>query len=119
DIREPWQRRLADLKTQLNDLRGVYGPEHPAVVQQQRRINDARPEPPELARLRTEERNLATRIKSASEAVGDGETRLVAVGGGRAVDTDELSAVSLTSDRDPPELVAAKDRLRVATSKYN
>src|SRR5690606_10689187 len=34
-VRDPWQRRLADLKVQLTDLRGVYGPEHPAVIQQQ------------------------------------------------------------------------------------
>jgi uncharacterized protein involved in exopolysaccharide biosynthesis len=118
-VRDPWQRRLADLKTQLNDLRGVYGPQHPAVVQQQRRISEASAQPRELAALLTDERNLVARIKSSTGQAGLATSRLVPVTGGGSVDTEELSTASLTSDRDPPELVAVKDKLRVATSKFN
>jgi uncharacterized protein involved in exopolysaccharide biosynthesis len=120
-VRDPWQRRLADLKVQLTDLRGVYGPEHPAVIQQQRRIADASVEPSELASLLTEERNLMARIKADAEQSGGGETMLVAVGGGSTmvVDTDEISSAAVDSERDSPELAAAKEKLRVVTAKYN
>ena len=46
---------------------------------------------------------------------------LVAVGGGATtvVDTDEISTAAVDSERDSPELAAAKEKLRVVTAKYN
>jgi len=34
ELETPWQRRLAELKYQLNDMRAIYGPEHPQILAQ-------------------------------------------------------------------------------------
>lgn len=63
DIENPWQRRIAELKFQLSDLRTSYGPEHPAVRQQEAKIQAASVPPPELTSLREKERHLLAELE--------------------------------------------------------
>lgn len=72
EIETPWQRRLAELKFQLTDLRGTYGPEHPIVLQQQAKITEASVPPAELTQLKATERLLITQLESAAAASADG-----------------------------------------------
>jgi len=67
-LEEAWQRRVVDLKFQLNDMRSTYGPEHPLMVQQQARINEVSHPPAELTELREHERKLIAELEIASSA---------------------------------------------------
>lgn len=119
-VQEPWQRRLADLKLQLADLRGVFGPAHPSVVQQEARIREAQVEPPELADLRQKEAELLSKIQSAADSGGGTTvTRRVAVKPAAetvAAANETLDAIALESS---PELAAARSKMMSALSKYN
>ena len=118
---DPWQRRLADLKLQLVDLRGVYGPKHPAVLQQERRIADASQEPPVLAKLRQQEQQLLSQLEEASAPAAGGATRRRV---SRAASGDRLSAEEAAEEsasflEDSPQLAAERSKLMNAVHKYN
>lgn len=66
EIETPWQRRLAEQKFQLNDLRGTYGPEHPLVLQQEAKIRAASDPPADLSVLREQERQILTELENVT-----------------------------------------------------
>lgn len=125
-VSEPWQRRISDLKAQMADLRGVYGPSHPAVIQQEARINEASVEPPELGELRNQEQQLMAELRRSTNA---GDTagavpatgRVMYRGGGsaRSPILERAGALPVRPLEEPPELSAARTKLRNALDKYN
>ena len=54
--------RIAELNRQLSDALVTYRPEHPTVVALKQKLADAQAEPPDLARLRNEERALIDKV---------------------------------------------------------
>jgi uncharacterized protein involved in exopolysaccharide biosynthesis len=114
EIQDPWQRRLTELRLQLGDLKGQYGPAHPGVVQQEARIRDASVEPAELADLRKQEADLLGQIESGSLGESSpGSGRWVPrIGGTAAPSTPQVIV-----DEDPA-VAAARAKLNSAITKY-
>ena len=110
---EPWQRLNAELKFKLTELRASYGPQHPAVRQQEARVSAASLPPPELLDLKQQEQALLASIASfvgeASEA-----TSSRSLGIGPRVPG---AGLRLESDSEDPELDATRVRLNAALDK--
>lgn len=68
ETKEPWQRRLTELKLQLTDLGASYAEKHPLIIHQKARIEEASAPPPELAALKEEESDLLAKIEAFSKA---------------------------------------------------
>ncbi len=119
-VSEPWQRRISELKAQMSDLRGVYGPSHPAVIQQEARINEASIEPPELNELRNQEQQLMAELRRSTTA-GDaaGAPRTYRSPAPRSTGAERSSPLPMRPLEEPPELSAARTKLRNALDKYN
>lgn len=135
EIEGPWRRRQAELKFQLTDLRGTYGPEHPIVIQQQAKIAEAERPPSELGVLRETERQLIAQLENAAKssaaasaegsssmggkATGSalprtaptiaGTARVIASGGG----------LLLAEKDDDPTIAPAKASLAAAIQRYS
>jgi hypothetical protein len=65
---EPWQRRVAEVRYQLTELRTSLGPEHPTVRQQEAKLAAVEVEPADAARLRTEEAMLMASLTQVTPA---------------------------------------------------
>ncbi len=115
DIQSAWQQRLQAVQTQLSELRGVYGPSHPTVLQQVRRVEEASVEPAELAHLREEERRLSSLLRESSSAGpgGANRTQYRGVGGERT----PLPLIAAATDS--PELTTARSQLTARLDSYN
>jgi uncharacterized protein involved in exopolysaccharide biosynthesis len=61
----PYQRRLADLRLQLVELRTNLGPAHPQVLAHEAKIREASTLPAEVAALRNQERELLAQLESS------------------------------------------------------
>jgi capsular polysaccharide biosynthesis protein len=137
EIEAPWQRRLAELKFQLTDLRGTYGPEHPIVVQQSAKIKEASTPPPELAALQAQEANLLAELEGAtraqaeasvsnspSDSANPGKRRTAAVSGPRIFGSSMMTGSTTRSagserERDEdPTVAPAQARLSAAIKRY-
>lgn len=75
EVKEPWQRRLTELKLQLTDLSASYAEKHPLIIHQQARIQEASAPPPELEALKAEEAELLAKIEAYSKNEDEGETK--------------------------------------------
>ncbi|HEY5958743.1 MAG TPA: hypothetical protein VIV60_19415, partial [Polyangiaceae bacterium] len=73
EVEAPWQRRLAELKYQREDLRATYGPEHPVVLQHEAKIREATNPPEELGAVREQEHQVLAQIETASRAAEEPE----------------------------------------------
>jgi uncharacterized protein involved in exopolysaccharide biosynthesis len=109
-IEEPRQQRIAQLEADLARLRLNYTDAHPTVLQAEADLRAARAEPPGLAELRQEERDLVARL-------GSPERRAT-----RTVPGPRGSSASVVVDASPhedePELATAKTKLTAATRRY-
>lgn len=70
DAENEKQKRINDLQVQLNDLRTQYTTVHPAVVAQEKKLEAARQDPPELMQLRAEQRAILDQITKLPDAGG-------------------------------------------------
>lgn len=116
-ILEPWQRRNADLKFQLTELRATLGPEHPTVRAQEAKVQAASEEPTELAALRQREADL---LASFSQVGTTEPARTVVRGGAGAPSATSLAALplrSLTETREDPAVATARARLETILAK--
>jgi uncharacterized protein involved in exopolysaccharide biosynthesis len=111
DVSEPWQRRLAELKFQLTELRTIFGPAHPLVTQQEAKVQAASETPPELARLKEEESSLMERLASAGGNAADAPAPSY-----RRTPSSGPSAVALERNEDP-EVAAARIRVELLLAK--
>jgi len=116
DIQSAWQQRLQAVQTQLSELRGVYGPEHPTVLQQVRRVEEASVEPAELALLREEERRFSSLLRESSSAGTEGAIRTQYRAGG-GVGRTPIPIIAATTDS--PELTTARSQLTSRLESYN
>lgn len=120
ELLEPWQRRSAELRIRLAELRSIYGPEHPLVRQQEAKVAAASETPPELADLKQQEASLMTSLSALGSATGSATTTpsgrkvgsLVAPTGGMQ---SQLRAMLEQSES--PEIAAARARLDSTLSK--
>ncbi len=115
DIQSAWQQRLQAVQTQLSELRGVYGPEHPTVLQQVRRVQEASVEPSELAPLREEERRLSSLLRESSNAAPGGAPRTQY----RGSVGDKTPLPIIAAATDSPELTTARSQLTARLDNYN
>jgi uncharacterized protein involved in exopolysaccharide biosynthesis len=110
---EARQRRLAELRAQLAELRITYASAHPLVLAMEEKIRQAEMVPPELVQMKQAEQAYPRRIKSFFPKKG----------GAHEAPSDLLAAlqgagVAGAEREDDPELVAAKVRLATAVQKY-
>jgi hypothetical protein len=115
-VLEPWQRRTAELKFQLADLRAVYGPAHPTVVTLEAKLRAAAAEPLELLDIRQREAQLKTSIASLA---GGGPVRSGVLGATRAAAAPEAEALreAIGSVVDDPSLAPARLQLEAVLRK--
>jgi len=128
DLEVPWQRRIAELKFQLSDLRATYGPEHPTVLQQEAKIKDASGIPSELQVLRERERQLLSEIeqKSLEEVKSTNEVASVRPSSAAAPQPPTASSRLISADgalliaerEDDPVVAPAKANLTSAIQRY-
>jgi uncharacterized protein involved in exopolysaccharide biosynthesis len=126
DIRDPWQKQLADLKAQMNTLRVTYAEGHPQVVALQNQINEASIKPLELTTLENQERELLAELSQPRAAPS-------ATAPPRPAQASQPPAPTTPSPSgpggatfpwagvrvdEPPEVAAAHEKLVAATSKY-
>lgn len=115
DIQSAWQQRLQAVQTQLSELRGVYGPSHPTVLQQVRRVEEASVEPAELAHLREEERRLSSLLRESPSAAPGGANRTQY----RGVGGERTPSPLIAAATDSPELTTAHSQLTARLDSYN
>jgi uncharacterized protein involved in exopolysaccharide biosynthesis len=114
-IEEPRQQRIAQLEADLSRLRTSYNAAHPAVLQAEADLVAARLEPPQLAELRQEERDLVARLAD----LPGGERRVTrTVPRARGESSGASVVVDASPHEDEPELATAKTKLTAATHKY-
>ena len=106
------RRRLTDLQTELAQKRTIYADAHPAVAQVLQSIAALQEASPQLAALRTEERELQSEYEKLSQR------RSEAAGGDRA---GELTSRRRASDPLEPDVQGeySRTRLRFAMEKYD
>lgn len=111
---EPWQRRSAELKLQLADLRAVYGPQHPSVVALESKVKSAAAEPVELLDVRQRQAELKSSI--ANLAVSSSARPVIASGprGPAEADPSKDIVINLSDD---PALAPARLQLETALRK--
>jgi hypothetical protein len=106
--------RLSTLQSRMAELRNSYGPAHPEIVALDQSIRAMGSDSPRLKDLRIEEAALRTRIAGLG---GSPE-------GGQASSSDPTSAAvagllrGRSEPTEPPDLMYAKSRLKIATSVY-
>ncbi len=128
DLEVPWQRRIAELKFQLSDLRATYGPEHPTVLQQEAKIKDASGVPQELQVLRERERQLLSEIeqKTLEEAKPTNEVATSRSSAASAPQPPAAQSRLISADgalliaerEDDPVVAPAKANLTSAIQRY-
>ncbi|HKP63503.1 MAG TPA: hypothetical protein VJV78_42500 [Polyangiales bacterium] len=128
ELLEPWQRRAAEQRFALAELRATYGPEHPLVRAQEFKVKSANEEPPELRELKSNEATLLaslSEIAIADSDTGSALTRRMRVGttaGGAtsatsaALEVESLRAL-IEREIEDPEVSAARIRLDSVTRK--
>jgi hypothetical protein len=115
-VLEPWQRRTAELKFQLADLRAVYGPAHPSVVQLESKLSAASAEPVELLDIRQQQEQLKANIAHWG-ATGTTRTLRSAAVGGRPADDPEGLRDLIGSAASDPRLAPARLALETVLFK--
>ena len=115
-VQDPWEKHLADLRSELRDMLTVLGPKHPNVQRQQRRIEAAAAAaPPELVELRAKEQQLLAEIKAMTEQPADG--KLVAVHVGSAQKTGDRQSPYVV--KDSATISAEQAKLGRTIDRYN
>lgn len=117
-IEDPWQRRVFDLKAQLQTLRLTYASAHPSVIALEERIRQASVEPAELTALKREEAGLLAQVKQFSPGESKPVDASLMLLGPLVVKTDEVAPAPPQTREDSPELVSVRARLLAAVQKY-
>lgn len=113
-VLEPWQRRAAELKFQLADLRAVYGPAHPNVVQLESKLTAATAEPLELLDVRQRQQQLKA---SMAQWGATGSMRAITTAAGRPGNDPDVLRDLIGSAADDPRLAPARLQLETVLRK--
>lgn len=118
ETKEPWQRRLTELKLQLTDLSATYAEKHPLIIHQKARIEEASVPPPELDALKAEESELLAKIEAFSKAPTDegGAKRTVRVNAPEVAAPTKTGPVRIEQSA---AISAEQAKLITAINKYN
>ena len=122
ELLEPWQRRAAEQRLALAELRGTYGPEHPLVRAQEFKVKVANEEPPELSELKARESALLASLSQIALPAGEHLVRRVRATAGptsatsAALEVESLRAL-IEREIEDPEVSAARIRLDSVTRK--
>ncbi len=118
ETKEPWQRRLTELKLQLTDLSASYAEKHPLIIHQKARIEEASTPPAELDALKTEESELLAKIEAFSKAPTDdgGARRTVRLNAPDAAAPTKSGPVRIEQSA---AISAEQAKLITAINKYN
>jgi uncharacterized protein involved in exopolysaccharide biosynthesis len=112
-------------------LRGTFGPEHPTVLQQEAKIRDASISPPELLRLREDERRILAELDAPisnetqpTKTASSTNQANISSGASQALPTPAKllgsSATLVIAEReDDPVVAPARANLASAIQRYN
>lgn len=114
-VLEPWQRRTAELKFQLADLRAVYGPAHPTVVQLEAKLKAASAEPVELLDIRQRESELRSSMASMAVSLS-GRSGFLSASRAPGEPDDALRGL-ISNAADDPSLAPARMQLEAVLRK--
>lgn len=119
---EPRQQKLAQLNARLARLQLTYTDAHPAVVQVQSEIDEAKVESPELVALKREEQALVARLSDMAAPEPARRAAQLVPRPIAAPVTAPAGGTSLVVDVSPrddePELASAKAKLLASTRRY-
>lgn len=116
---EPRQQHIAELEARRARLLTTYTDAHPEVRQLDSELAVARVESPALATLRKEEQELVAELGAMAAPERPRAAPRAVVRSSAAASSERSSAsAEPAGGEDPPELVAAKERLLVATRRY-
>lgn len=127
ELDEPRQKLLATLRVELTNQRAKYGPAHPTIIELERKIADASVDPPELAKLRAEEAALrASTVEIPAEYDVAPAPKPVPIAAPtpqpvmvpQPVAASPMPLIISSTRDDPPQVVAARNALDVATRRY-
>ena len=116
DMESARTRRVAELQTQLADLRNRYGSAHPEVIATQQSIETLGTDSPQLALLRTETASLRERLLALGPPPAARPTIRGAIPDREALDA-ALAAAPDASEGNP-RLAYAESRLKIAIADY-
>jgi uncharacterized protein involved in exopolysaccharide biosynthesis len=118
DISSIRAQRLSALQTRLTELRGMYGPAHPDVIQTEENIRALSEPSPQIATLSEQEKSI--RDKLAAQGASDVSPTAAAASlepmlARQAL--EQLTRVAVDS-QEAPEVTFARSRLKIATADY-
>jgi uncharacterized protein involved in exopolysaccharide biosynthesis len=115
DLTDSRARRLADLQSQLTELRKTYGPAHPDVRAMERTIASVSGDTPQLVSLRAEEKSIVERLAAlgAPESPTPDPTPSEPMLARAAL--ERLAHSDLVSD---PQAAYAQAQLKMSIDKY-
>jgi uncharacterized protein involved in exopolysaccharide biosynthesis len=113
-VLEPWQRRAAELKFQLADLRAVYGPQHPSVVQLEAKLSAATAEPVELLDIRQQQEQVKASLANWGVT---GSTRTIRTASGKPANDPDALRDLIGTAADDPRLAPARLQLETVLRK--
>jgi hypothetical protein len=113
------KQQLADLNRQLSEALVTYRPEHPTVLAIKQKIAAAKADPPELVRLRGEERALIDQVAASAPAVAPA----IAVASSRHASARTIAALTGSPSsplivEDDPAVTVARMKLQQSAQKY-
>lgn len=109
-LAEPWERRIAELKAQLQDSKILYSSDHPRVRQAEARLAAASEVPPDLADLRAKEAELRSTLMSRRGA----RSAVASPSGGVAAG----GSFAKEEEGDSTDLASSKSRFLAALRKW-
>jgi uncharacterized protein involved in exopolysaccharide biosynthesis len=124
ELDEPRQRKIADLKAQLADLKLTYAPAHPSVIAMEQKLAEAQVEPPEIKKLKAEEQALldgqANDVPSEyDETAPPKPLAPKPIPMLAPIATTKSSTTVVGEKEEPtPELMHARAKLEAAATKY-
>ena len=120
ELDEPRQRKIAEIKAQIADLKLTYAPAHPSVIAAEKKLADAQVEPPELTKLKQEEQALLDGSDDTPSEYDESAPPTTYVPKPNVPKpTPTIDVKPTPTKEDPPELVQAKGKVATAATKYN
>lgn len=118
DISSIRAQRLAALQTRLTELRGMYGPAHPDVIQTEENIRALSEPSPQTATLSEKEKSIREKLAAQGASDVSPATTAAALEPMLARQAlEQLTRVAVDS-QEAPEVTFARSRLKIATADY-
>lgn len=122
ELDEPRQRRLADLKLQLAEMRATYAAAHPSILELEAKIRDASVEPREVTRLKQEINSLMGELESVATSSPRMPRAVVTappLSPGAAGSAPTATMLEDCSRVETDDLTTARTTLRTTLEKYD